>query len=746
MTRLGSLVFVLALTAFPASLYADDWSDCRNVSVEEQAISACGRLIARGKLSRDNLAAVYSNCGAAHLNRGEYALALEDLNQSIRLAGGDATAIYNRGATYFFLQEYENAIADLTRAIQLDTSHAKSRYYRGRSNLELGQYDDAIKDFTAGARLDPGNTSFLRFRGQAFLASRDFNSAVADYDQVLARDKGNAPALRERGEAQLNRRAFADAIRDLTEAIRLEPGDAGTWSLRGSAYIKLEQYDAALADLGKALEIDPRAAIARNNRAHALLKLERLDEAMRETDQAFAIEPADAIVITTRGEILEAQGRRAEAVEMYEKALDIDPGLREAADGRSRLRPAQPAPSALSSVPAPPTDPATRRAMLAALQEAYNTFGGVLLDDLAMTPEGQRKNIAISPYSIGSAMAMTLHGASQETEQEMRRALLHSLSRQQLAEANFAGLALLQSDRTGDQRFSLKVANALAFGSVGRAISPAYAADMTESFAAKLIFDATSASINQWVRERTEGLIDSIVSNLPSDFALVIVSAVSMKAQWAEPFAARDTHDEVFTLASGARVLVPMMHKEDQLQLAEAGGFRAVRLPYADPSVAMIVIVPSGAGHFEGRGLGIDGKNLVALLDQLPKARPQLVALALPRFAISFGADLADPLMHHGIQHAFSASAAQFDHMTREPGVAIRIASVPHRVAIKVAELGTEAAAATAVVMAPGEGRPDPMKRVVPFRVDRPFLFLIGDNRSGAILFLGRVIDPRIAS
>ena len=688
------LLIALAALLLPASTSrADGWKECANAAEEKKSIAACTGLIKQGGLSPSDLATAYSNRGAAYLNQGEYDLALDDLNRSVRLDPEAPLAYYNRGATYFFVKDYRKAIADLTRALRLNKSHPTSYLYRGRSYVELDQYDAAVRDFTAGLRLEPGRVDFHRYRGDALLAKEDFASAIADYDRFLARS--------------------------------------------------------------------PQDAVALNNRAHALLKLKRFIEAMTDIDHALTLASDYDTALTTRGEILEALGRPREALAMYDKALALNAGNSPAKEGRARVGGVQqkaPGAEAGDRAPADRSAPkgltpeqADNRAKLTALQEAYNSTGFHLLMEIAKGDGAAAKNLAISPYSVGSAMAMALVGASGETEREMRQALRHRLVGRDIAETHSLARQLVQatppaqgppSDRAKGG-FELKIANALALGPTGGQIAPDYIADLMVNFGAQVLGDATLASINQWVGERTDGRIKIILDRLPGNFSLVILNAVAMKAAWAAPFDPRGTRDGLFTLASGRQASVPMMHKEGDFAVVELRGLRAVRLPYADPMVGMVIVIADQADRFSGMKLGVDLGDVDELFSKLSQARPQLVQLALPRFSVSFRSDLVEAFKRLGMRRPFEAGGAEFARMARVAGDRFFIDQIAHRVTVDVNELGTEAAAATAVVMAPGAGRQDPGKRPLQFIVDRPFLFFVSDLRNGALLFAGRLTDPR---
>lgn len=417
-----------------------------------------------------------------------------------------------------------------------------------------------------------------------------------------------------------------------------------------------------------------------------------------------------------------------------------------------------------------------------ALTRGYNDSGLALYRALARAPG----NLVLSPYSIGSAMAMVRSGARGETEREIAAALKHSLPREAIDAANAAVLALLRGyDRTADPGFcpkgtrragqhceaapaadgncpplttrqadicvapanlpsvKLLAANALALPKGGVGVSEAYAAVLRDSYAAAVLQGGGVDAINAWVAERTAGKIDRIVDTLPQVPGPVLINAVYLKAAWHSPFAAAATRDGDFSIAAAVRVPVPMMRQQEELALIERAGYRAVRLDYAERSLGLVVVLPQEVEGLDRVAGKLDVAELTSLLAALKGAPHRLVALALPRFKAAFSADLVPPLQGAGMRLAFS-DAADFSGMTGSgPRVAgLKIAAIRHRAVIEVDERGTEAAAATSVTMAPTSAPLEP-PRPVPFVVDRPFLFLVLDDASGAVLFQGRIADPR---
>jgi len=364
----------------------------------------------------------------------------------------------------------------------------------------------------------------------------------------------------------------------------------------------------------------------------------------------------------------------------------------------------------------------------------YNRTGQRLFRALAETPG----NIVLSPYSVGTAMAMAMVGARGETEAEMAKALSLELPRDDVDAANAAVLSSL--DKAATDSFQLHIANALMLARLGGVVSDAYVTLLRRGYLADVFSGADAATVNAWVKKRTDGKIDSIVSHLDPTTVMVLVDAIYFKAPWQKAFHAEETRAEPFQLDDG-QVKVAMMQTEDLFHLATRPGYRAIELPYTGERVSMIVMLPdAGAREVVQR---LDGDEIGRLLVQL-RSPADRVRLSLPRFRSSFETSLKEPFWQMGIHRAFDLRAADFSGVTGRPPseVPLAISQIRHRAMIDVTEEGTEAAAATGIGMSTTALRPPPET----FRVDRPFLFAIVDRETKAILFEGRIDDPRQAS
>jgi len=244
--------------------------------------------------------------------------------------------------------------------------------------------------------------------------------------------------------------------------------------------------------------------------------------------------------------------------------------------------------------------------------------------------------------------------------------------------------------------------------------------------------EAARALINSWVDDQTEHRIPELLvpGIITSDTRLTLVNAIYLKAPWQTPFQPSATRPGTFTLADGSTVEVPMMAARTSLPYAAGNGWQAVELPYIGHALALTVIMPDDLAAFES---SLTADQLAAIIEDLGEYN---VTLTFPKFGIETKAMLAALLAALGMPSAFDGRADFSGITTAE---ALLISDVVHQANIDVDEKGTEAAAATAVVMRGGAA-----PQSVTLHVDRPFLFALRDVPTGAVLFLGRVLDPSV--
>ena len=381
----------------------------------------------------------------------------------------------------------------------------------------------------------------------------------------------------------------------------------------------------------------------------------------------------------------------------------------------------------------PPADP-----LVAAIARAGNAFAFELYARLRGKEKG---NLFCSPQSIATALAMTSLGARGETETQMARTLHLSMPQAELPAAYAAFLATLRA--TKDQPWELSVANRL-WGQRGADFLAPFLQSVRTGFDAELGRvdfaaqpDAARQEINQWVQGETRGKIQNLLAQgtVTPLTRLVLTNAIYFRADWAEQFDRKVTSDQSFSLPGGAARKVPLMFRKVKATYAELPDARAklLELPYRGDALSMVVLLPDAVD-----GLGaLEGQLTAERLDGwIAGATRRDVLVYLPRFTVDSRFGLADTLAAMGMPSAFG-EGADFSGMNGKRDLSV--SAVVHAARVEVDERGTEAAAATGVVM--GLSAALPQEPVV-FRADHPFVFAIRDRRSGAILFLGRLVDP----
>lgn len=370
---------------------------------------------------------------------------------------------------------------------------------------------------------------------------------------------------------------------------------------------------------------------------------------------------------------------------------------------------------------------------------AMRAFAAALYQALRSGEE----NLALSPYSIAVALTMALAGADGRTRQEMTETLHVQLppERRHVAlNALTRSLAMREDPNTGLQ---LNVANAL-WTQEGFGFLPAFLDLLAAQYDTGLHVvnfvretEAARLAINAWVAEATQDKIRDLIPSgaLTTLTRLVITNAIYFRGQWMHPFNAERTHAADFTRLDGERVPVDMMHNQARLRYAASEGCQVAMLPYQGTGVEMVVVLPAD-GRFRDIEKDLDDTFLQDLLERA-EARP--VDLFMPRFRATSWFDLSGALSALGMSDAFSVERADFSRMTGQRD--LYISRVLHQAFVAVDELGTEAAAATAVIMAM-RSMPVPAEPVE-LRLERPFLFFIRERHTNTLLFSGRVMDPR---
>jgi serpin B len=370
--------------------------------------------------------------------------------------------------------------------------------------------------------------------------------------------------------------------------------------------------------------------------------------------------------------------------------------------------------------------------------KANRAFGVRLYKQLAKEPG----NVFISPVSIAAAFGPVAAGARGETATAVGRALGFRPD-PKLLPRRVGGL--LRALRTEGDGAKVSIANAL-WVTERHPLKPAFVADVRSEFdstAETLDFVKSARAaqrINAWAESETNGKIKNLFGEDAFDdaTALVVTNAVHFLGDWAEPFNAFYTRQEPFFLPGGEQRELAMMSGEKSAKYFADDALQMIDLPYKGGALSMVLILPRDRDGLPALEEQLSDAKLGEWLRKLDTSTPpdvvQGVMVQLPKVEIDNDYNLGDPLKTLGMGLAFDRLKANFGGMSDKQ---LFISEALHKTFLRIDEKGTEAAAATAVVMGAERSGPELL-----FRADHPFLALIRDKNSGAILFMGRIAQP----
>gem|GEM_PF-599453 len=362
---------------------------------------------------------------------------------------------------------------------------------------------------------------------------------------------------------------------------------------------------------------------------------------------------------------------------------------------------------------------------------AFDLYARLKEDPAALKPDG---NLFFSPYSISTALAMTYAGARTDTEKEMARVLHFTLGQERQHQA-FSQLQIQLNQARENKLYQLSVANAL-WGQTGSNFLPEYIALNRKCYQAEvreLDFRAEAEKarqiINDWVEKKTLDKIKELIARGALDEAeLVLTNAVYFKADWLIQFDEKNTRDMPFLVTPDKKVDVPMMYMAGEFNHFADEQVQVLEMPYKARALSMIVLLPRQIDGLTDLEKILSPKNLDKWIKGMQKRK---LPVYLPKFKMTWGTyELKKTLMGLGMKLPFSP-AADFSGIDGTGG--LLISQVLHKTFVEVNEKGTEAAAATAVIMKRGGSV---------FHANHPFVFLIRDNAASSILFMGRVANP----
>jgi serine protease inhibitor len=381
----------------------------------------------------------------------------------------------------------------------------------------------------------------------------------------------------------------------------------------------------------------------------------------------------------------------------------------------------------------------------AARESLAKTQGELTLADLkfgfklfAKLEEIKEENLFVSPASVAFALSMTYNGAAAETQQAMAETLeVQGLS---LEEINRANGHLRQALINPDPQIKLNIANSLWLNQ-GQPLKPEFLKRNEEFYGASVqAIDfrdpRAPAIINEWVAKETAGKITRIVDKIQPP--LLLINAIYFKGLWTRPFEKALTQERPFTLLNGRQKPLPMMSQSGKYQYYRGTNFQAVSLPYGEKGrLSLKIFLPDQNSSLKEFCRELNAANWQQWLANFKMSQGSLV---LPRFKLEYEASLKEPLKALGMGVAFDRQKANFANLCPPPGVYID--EVIHKTFVEVNEEGTEAAAVTAVEMM-ATAQAIPPQEVFTMIVDRPFFVALDDSETGALLFMGAIVEPK---
>lgn len=384
--------------------------------------------------------------------------------------------------------------------------------------------------------------------------------------------------------------------------------------------------------------------------------------------------------------------------------------------------------------PAPPFALTTAQKMMI---ESDNRFGIKLFQKIIEA--GGEENVFISPLSVAMCLGMAHNGADGDTREAMAQTL--ELSGLSIDQVNDSYQYLIETLVGLDPTVRFDIANSIWYNQTfpePRAEFLATCQDYFSALVTGLDFGApdAAATINAWVEENTNGRIDQIVDDpINPSYVMFLINAIYFKGDWTYRFDEDLTEDALFTLPDGSQKTCRMMAQRGRYWHYTGDGFWALDLPYGYADFRMSIILPDGGVDLDSLIAGIDPQDWDQTLmdDWLTSLHRDSLNIFIPKFSLEYELKMKEVLTALGMGIALTP-AADFSNMYAGGGVWID--EVKHKTFVEVNEEGTEAAAVTSTAVATGANDD------TTFHVNRPFVFVIRENYSGTILFIGKIVDP----
>ncbi len=364
---------------------------------------------------------------------------------------------------------------------------------------------------------------------------------------------------------------------------------------------------------------------------------------------------------------------------------------------------------------------------------AANEFAFDLFIPMVTEPKGQG-NMMISPFSVTSALSMTLNGAAGETFNAMRHALRYD--GKPIEEINETYQKLMKDMVPVDPRVTLEIANSVWVERKLTVKKPFIDAlkiwYLAEAKSINVADPGAVDMVNGWIEDKTHDKIQKMLESLDPDLAMLLINAVYFNGKWRYQFDKDNTSEKPFFITTDFPVQVPMMFQHESLAVTYANNSTLVELPYGQGNYSMVVMLPDEGFSASEVAIAITPENWSTWMTGLKQGITD-VNLTLPRFKYEYKRTLNDDLTALGMGIAFSGGA-DFSKISDED---LQISRVLHQTSIETNEEGSEAAAATVVEIVRTS-----MPMITTVNVNRPFLYFIRETTTGTIVFMGQVTDP----
>ncbi|MFH0958506.1 MAG: serpin family protein [Pseudomonadota bacterium] len=353
-------------------------------------------------------------------------------------------------------------------------------------------------------------------------------------------------------------------------------------------------------------------------------------------------------------------------------------------------------------------------------------------------------NIFISPYSMSTSLAMTYAGAQGNTRKQMANVLRFSLEQKSL-DPTFDSLSSTLEKLSGRGLVCLNMANSL-WTQKGYNILPEYQDQLKTYYGVSTVsLDYQSQQgeaikkINGWVEEKTQGRIKDIITPeaINSNTKMVLTNAICFQGAWEQKFEDDLTEDSKFFVSSGNSTEIQMMRHTGMFKYSDIESLQILEMPYAGNELSMIALLPRETEGLKAIESDISSENLNLWKNKMASTK---VLVQFPKFEILSSFELSDELVSMGMIDAFNSRDANFEGIAPRKNEPLFLSAVIHKAFVEVDEEGTQASAATSTMAADGISFHD--KQIPVFRADHPFIFLIQENQTGCILFMGRVSEP----